>query len=251
MKTLTRVTALFAASLAGVVSAADYPAPIEALRERGVEIVDTFTAPSQLQGYAALYQGRPLAIYLTADKQHALIGNLIDAQAEDLTAPILEEKVSRPQSEALWKTLESETHWVAEGSAQAPTIVYVFTDPNCPYCKRLWENVQPWVKAGKVQIRHIPVGVLGESSRKKAAFILASKDPVKALIDNESGKRAAKENSIAEAQAQQLDTNMSFMQRLGASGTPAILYRDATGLLQLYPGAAQGEDLVEIFGSKP
>lgn len=251
MKPLKLATALFAASLSGLALAENFPAPIEALRERGVEILDTFDAPSQLKGYAALYQGRPMAIYLTSDQQHAIIGRLLNAQADDLTAPIIDEKISRPQSEILWQKLESDTHWVAEGSKKAKTVVYVFTDPNCPYCKRLWENVQPWVKSGKVQIRHIPVGVLGESSQKKAAFILAAKDPLKALVDNESGKKAAGEPAVADKQAQQLQDNITLMQQLGASGTPAILYRDDSGLLQLHPGAAQGEQLVEIFGTQP
>jgi len=251
MKLAHLAAAICIASLPSLSFAENYPAPIEALRGKGVEILDTFDAPSGLQGYAGSYQGSPLAIYLTSDKQHALIGSLLDAQGEDLSRAIIEEKISRPQSKSLWNKLDKESHWVAEGSEKAATTVYFFTDPNCPYCKRLWKDAQPWVESGKVQIRHIPVGVLGESSRKKAAYILAAKDKTKALIDNESGKNAAKEDAISSAQSKQLDENLMLMQQLGASGTPAILYLDETGLLQLHPGAAQGEQLVEIFGSKP
>lgn len=251
MKLAHLAAAICIASLPSLTFAQNYPAPIEALRSKGVEILDTFDAPSDMQGYAALYQGNPLAIYLTSDKKHALIGSLLDAQGEDLTRSIIEDKISRPQSDVLWNKLEKESHWVTEGSAKAPTTVYFFTDPNCPYCKRLWTDAQPWVKSGKVQIRHIPVGVLGESSRKKAAYILAAKDGSKALVDNESGKAPAKEDPIASKQSKQLDENLQLMQQLGASGTPAILYRDATGLLQLHPGAAQGEQLIEIFGTRP
>jgi thiol:disulfide interchange protein DsbG len=249
---LTRIAALLSLSvLAGPAFAADYPAPIEAMRERGVEIIDTFTAPSGLSGYAGLYHGQPLAIYLTSDKQHAIIGSLLDAKGEDLTGPVIDEKVNRPQSKIIWEKLEKESHWVAEGQAKAASIVYVFTDPNCPYCKRFWNDAQPWVKSGKVQLRHIPVGVLGESSRKKAAYILSAKDPVKALVDNESGKTPAKENDIKDQQSTQLDSNLQLMTQVGASGTPAILYLDSTGMLQMHPGAPQGEQLVDIFGSTP
>ena len=248
----TRIAALVTLSgLAGLSFAQDYPAPIEAMRDKGVEILDTFTAPSGLNGYAALYQGRPLAIYLTADKQHALIGSLLDAEGNDLTSAVIDEKINRPQSKVIWEKLEKESHWVTEGAKNATKVVYVFTDPNCPYCKRFWNDAQPWVKSGKVQLRHIPVGVLGESSRKKAAYILAAKDQTKALIENESGKTPAKERAIADAQAKQLDTNLQLMSQVGASGTPAILYQDATGMLQMHPGAPQGEQLVEIFGSRP
>ncbi len=249
---LTRIAALLALSgITGLSVAQDYPAPIEAMRDKGVEILDTFDAPGDLDGYAAMYHGRPLAIYLTSDKQHAIIGSLLDAAGNDLTSPVIDEKVNRPQSKVVWSKLEKEAHWISEGKAGANTVAYVFTDPNCPYCKRFWNDAQPWVKSGKVELRHIPVGVLGESSRKKAAYILAAKDPVKALVDNESGKTPAKENTIADQQAKQLDTNLQLMSQVGASGTPAILYLDETGLLQLHPGAPQGEQLIEIFGSKP
>lgn len=248
----TRIAALTALTgLSAFSFAQDYPAPIEAMRSKGVEILDTFTAPSGLSGYAALYHGRPLAIYLTSDKQHAIIGSLLDARGEDLTAAVIEEKISRPQSKILWERLEKDSHWIAEGPKNAATTVYVFTDPNCPYCKRFWNDAQPWVKSGKVQLRHIPVGVLGEGSRKKAAYMLAARDQTRALIDNESGKKPARENDIKDVQAAQLDRNLEIMTQVGATGTPAILYLDRTGLLQLHPGAAQGEQLVEIFGSTP
>lgn len=231
--------------------AEDYPAPIKAMQEKGISILDTFEAPSGLQGYAGLYQGRPYTLYLTADQQHVLIGSLVDAEGEDLSAAVIEEKISGPQSKLVWQSLEEKAHWIAEGNADAKRIVYVFTDPNCPYCKRFWNDAQPWVKSGKVQLRHIPVGVLGESSRKKAAYILSAKDPVKALVDNESGKTPAKENDIKDQQSTQLDSNLQLMTQVGASGTPAILYLDSTGMLQMHPGAPQGEQLVEIFGSTP
>lgn len=249
---LTRIAALIALSgITGFALAQDYPAPIEAMRGKGVEILDTFDAPGGLAGYAAMYHGRPLAIYLTSDKQHAIIGSLLDAQGEDLTSPVIDEKINRPQSKIIWEKLEKESHWVSEGSKNASTVVYAFTDPNCPYCKRFWNDAQPWVKSGKVELRHIPVGVLGEGSRKKAAYILAAKDQTAALVGNESGKSPAKENAIADKQASQLDANLQLMTQVGASGTPAILYRDETGMLQLHPGAPQGEQLIEIFGSRP
>ena len=185
MKLAHLAAAIGIASLSSLALAQEYPAPIEALKGKGVEILDTFDAPSDMQGYAALYQGSPLAIYLTSDKKHALIGSMLDAQGEDLTSAIIEEKVSRPQSDILWDRLEKDSHWIAEGSDTAKSTVYVFTDPNCPFCKRLWKDAQPWVESGKVQLRHIPVGVLGQSSRKKAAYILAAKDKTQALMDNE------------------------------------------------------------------
>lgn len=74
------------------VQAEDYPAPIEAMRDRGIEVLERFDAPSGLTGYTALYNGRPLALYVTEDGQHALIGSLLNAEGEDLTGAVIEEK---------------------------------------------------------------------------------------------------------------------------------------------------------------
>ena len=234
-----------------IAQAEKYPEPVEAMRERGVEILERFDAPSGLTGYTALYNGRPMALYVTEDGKHALIGSLLDAQGEDLTGAVLEEKVSRPQSKVMWEKLK-DSSWIADGSDKAQTIVYVFTDPNCPYCKRFWNDARAWVDAGKVQLRHVMVGTLGESSQKKAAYLLSAKDPKAALQGNESAKKPAEEaKTIEPKQRQQIDDNQQLMGLLGASGTPAILYLDETGMLQMHPGAPQGEQLIELFGPRP
>ncbi|MDD2223462.1 MAG: thiol:disulfide interchange protein DsbG [Pseudomonas sp.] len=234
-----------------IVQAENYPAPVKAMRERGVEVLERFDAPGGLTGYTALYNGRPLALYVTADKQHALMGSLLNAQGEDLTGAILEEKVSRPQSKVMWGKLK-DSAWIADGSDQAEKVVYVFTDPNCPYCKRLWKDARPWVDAGKLQLRHVMVGTLGESSQKKAAYMLAAKDPKTVLLGNESGKTPAQEaKTVQTEQRQQLETNQQLMAKLGASGTPSILYLDERDMLQMHPGSPQGEQLIELFGPRP
>lgn len=230
--------------------AADYPAPIEAMRDRGIEVLERFDAPSGLTGYTALYNGRPLALYVTADGEHALIGSLLDAKGEDLTGAVLEEKVSRPQSKVMWEKL-SNSNWIADGSDKAEQIIYVFTDPSCPYCKRLWKDARPWVDAGKIQLRHVMVGTLGESSQKKAAYLLSAKDPAAALKGNESGKSPAKEIKVESKQLQQIESNQELMRMLGVNGTPAVLQLDDTGMMQLHPGAPQGEQLLELFGPRP
>lgn len=230
--------------------AADYPAPIEAMRDRGIEVLESFEAPSGLTGYTAMYNGRPLALYVTADGQHALIGSLLDAKGEDLTGAVLEEKVSRPQSKVMWEKLQN-SDWIADGSDKAESIVYVFTDPNCPYCKRLWKDARPWVDAGKLQLRHVIVGTLGENSQKKAAYLLSAKDPAAALKGNESGKTPAKEIKVEAKERKQIEGNQELMALLGVNGTPAILQLDETGMMQLHPGAPQGEQLLELFGPRP
>ena len=78
--------------------------------------------------------------------------------------------------------------WIADGNADAPRIIYMFSDPNCPYCNMFWKQARPWVESGKVQLRHIMVGMLRADSAGKSAALLSAKDPQAAL--NEHGRPA-------------------------------------------------------------
>ena len=60
-----------------------------------------------------------------------------------------------------------------------------------------------------------------------------------------------KEIKVAAEQLKQIEDNQELMHLLGVNGTPAILQLDETGMMQLHPGAPQGEQLLELFGPRP
>ena len=78
--------------------AKDWPAPIKALESQGVEVIGTFAAPGGLIGYAGMIEQHPLAIYLTADGKHAIVGTLIDAKGKNLSREPLDRLVSKPMT---------------------------------------------------------------------------------------------------------------------------------------------------------
>ena len=229
------------------------PGPIAAMADRGLEIVDTFDAPSGLKGYAATFQGRPMAIYLTEDGEHAILGTLIDGQGKDLTAEPLKRVVSGPQGKKAWAQLESAS-WVRDGSKGADTIIYEFTDPNCPYCHKFWQQTRPWVDAGKIQIRHVLVGILKPDSGPKAATILAADDPEAVFNRGErnydqGGIQVA--DDIPGAAREKVAANNDLMKSLGYFATPTILYKKANGEVGVKQGLPQGEEVEAILGSEP
>lgn len=61
--------------------AEELPEAIKAVESRGAEVVGSFAAPEVLKGYAARYNGQGMALYLTPDGEHVLIGSLLDAKA--------------------------------------------------------------------------------------------------------------------------------------------------------------------------
>lgn len=243
------------AVLLSVASAADvhaeqWPAAIKAVEARGAEVVGRFDAPAGLQGFAAKYNGQALALYLTADGKHVLLGTLLDEQGADLSEAPLEKLVYTPMAKEMWARFEK-TQWVPDGKADAPRVVYVFSDANCPYCTMFWKQSRPWVESGKVQLRHIMVGIIREDSEGKAATILSAKSPEKALQEHEAAGKASTLKAMKTIPAtiqKQLDENLELMGEVGGQATPAIFYLDKDGRMQQQQGAPRPDALKAIMG---
>ncbi|WQG57222.1 thiol:disulfide interchange protein DsbG [Pseudomonas sp. RTB3] len=253
MSSLRHLLTLLPLTLAATLAQAeDWPAPIKQIEAKGAKILGTFDAPSGLTGYAAQYQNRGMALYLTADGKHVLAGNLYDEKGKDLSKAPLDKLVYAPMAKEVWNKMENST-WIADGSKTAPRVVYLFSDPNCPYCNMFWEQARPWVKAGKVQLRHIMVGIIREDSAAKSAALFAAKDPQKALEEHEAAGKASKLQALDKIPATieaKLDANMKLMEELELSATPAIFYLDDKGGLQQQQGAPSPDKLAKILGPK-
>ncbi|UNL97401.1 thiol:disulfide interchange protein DsbG [Stutzerimonas stutzeri] len=232
--------------------AEELPEAIKAVEARGAEVVGSFAAPGGLKGYAARYNGQGMALYLTPDGEHVLIGSLLDAKGEDLTRGQLEKLVYEPLGKEMWARMAGSS-WIADGRGDAPRIVYLFSDPNCPYCNMFWKQARPWVEAGKVQLRHIMVGMLRADSAGKSAALLSAKDPQAALNAHEAAGKASKLKALEQIPAaleKQLTDNLMLMSELGAQATPAIFYLDDNDRLQQHQGAPRPEALETILGPR-
>lgn len=230
----------------------EVPAVLEGIRKHGFEVIGEFDAPGGLRGFAGVVGGQqPAAAYVTPDGKHVLVGSLFDAQGNDVASEALEKKVAGPMSGQIWSRLEGSA-WVADGKADAPRVVYTFSDANCPYCHRFWEAARPWVDAGKVQLRHIMVGVIREDSPGKAAAILSAADPGAALLANEKafGGEGIKPVAISAEVGRKLEDNQRLMVEMGFQGTPGILFKDAEGHVQRRSGMPQGDDLERVLGPR-
>ncbi|MFY0991089.1 thiol:disulfide interchange protein DsbG [Halomonas sp. C05BenzN] len=225
-----------------------WPAPVRALTDQGISIHAEFEAPGGLTGYAASYPGGEVAIYLTPDGEHAVVGTLVDAEGEDLSRAALDEHVRAARNAELWERLET-SHWILDGDPEAERVVYTFTDANCPYCRQFWEEARPWVEAGEVQLRHIMVGILASNSPAKAAALLGADDPAAALHahsgSGEEVEPAAQPREIEE----QVYANNQLFEELGLMATPTTLYRDGDGLERIQ-GVPSPERMIEAMGGE-
>jgi thiol:disulfide interchange protein DsbG len=158
-------------------------------------------------------------------------------------------KSTQQIAESMLKDIGQAT-WIQDG--KGPHVVYVFFDPNCPYCHKLYVNSRKWVKDGKVQLRWVTVGVLTTTSAGKAAAILGAKDPSKAFHYNEenySRGGAIEEDIPSPAIEAKLKANERLLARTGFGGVPLMLFYSKDGTPILIQGAPPANKLPLIFTS--
>lgn len=254
--TLSRITsrtlialATLAATSCGNAAEPSKPKVLEAIAKQGVEVMGEFPAGTQVRAFAGSSGGNPLAIYMLSDGS-AVVGTRVSADGKILDQEALARLVAKPMADSAMKQLEAAS-WILDGSKNAPKVVYVFTDANCPYCHHFWQAARPWVDSGKVQLRHIMVGVIREDSAGKAAAIMTAPDPSAALRQNElaaPGGGTVPLKAIPARTQRELEANQLLMTSLGFQGTPGIVTRDLEGGLRKVNGVPRGGAMSEVLG---
>jgi len=139
--------------------------------------------------------------------------------------------------------------WIAEG--KGPHVAYVFFDPNCPYCHKLYEATRSQVKAGKLELRWIPVGILLPTSHGKAVAMLGAKEPLKAFYENEDkytmGDGGIEEDLGTPAIEKMLGANEALLARTQLGAVPLMLFTSKEGEPVLIQGAPPEDRLAAIL----
>jgi thiol:disulfide interchange protein DsbG len=144
-----------------------------------------------------------------------------------------------------------EATWIAEG--KGPHVLYVFFDPNCPYCNQVFQDLRPWVTRGEVEVRWIPVGILMETSRGKAAALLEAKDPRAALYTNENqfsrqhGFGGVTEEPLPQdTTIKKLEANARLLSVTPDNAVPSLVFHDKAGVAMIVRGAPPKAQLEAI-----
>ena len=217
------------------------------IEEQGFEFVKQIPAPEGLTGWAGHNDQHPGTVFISKDEKYYIVGDLYNSKGENLSIDAMNTHVKEAVLDDVWKTLEKST-WIQDGKKDAPRVVYVFSDPNCPYCLQFWQQARPWVNEGKVQLRHIQVGVIREESRGQVASLLLSKHPeaLFAEINEHKGKKKLDNlQKIPTEIAEKIDFNQSLMGKYGFFATPSIIWKNRAGEFKSAQGMAK--NLKEIF----
>ncbi|MEM9386038.1 MAG: DsbC family protein [Pseudomonadota bacterium] len=227
MKHLLTLLLAFSA-LASVARAAPDPQALEAaLAELFPNYPAPVITPSAVDGMSEVAFGTQV-FYVSNDGRYLLGGPLISvADRENLT----EARMAVARRDILEDTAEASLYRYP--AAPAKHRVTVVTDIDCPYCRRLHQDLASYREAGiDVSYVMLPRSGKGSGSYRKAVAAACSKDPEASITAAMNGEEFADADASCE---HPIDEHIALARRLGASNTPTLYLEDGRMLLGAKP----------------
>lgn len=207
-----------AASSSTPIAAADSDsAVVEALQTNlkvsGIEEKIISAVATDMDGiYWVTAEGLP-AFFTDKSGKHIIQGQIISVgQGEpvDISGAL----VARTAQEAL-KAVDKKDMIIYPAKGETKSVVYSFTDADCPYCTKLHEEMDE-INALGVEVRYL-AWPRSEGSIPKMEAIWCSEDRIAAMNQAKSGANLAGPSCASPVQEQ-----IALGARLGVRGTPAI-----------------------------
>lgn len=233
------VLALLLVFLTQPVISAGAGSPEQKIRAKLAELVpgsepDTIKTTPIDGLYEVVYGAQ--VMYVSGDGRYMMQGNLLDLdRREDLT-----EKTRGKVRQKVMEKL-SEDDMIVFAPENFRHTITVFTDIDCPYCRKLHAEIDDYQKLGiKVRYMLFPRAGVNSPSFKKAVSVWCAEDSNKALTAAKQGKEVETKTCKNPVQDQ-----MSVGQSVGVTGTPAILLEDG----ELVPGYRPAKQMSAMLDS--
>jgi thiol:disulfide interchange protein DsbC len=188
----------------------------------------TSITPSPLPGLYEVMLGATV-LYMSADGRYTVRGDIIDLTNR---TNVTEERRMEARI-AGFSAQGPRTIEFAPESGKVKTTLYVFTDLDCGYCRKLHTQV-PTLNAAGIAVRYLafPRAGLKSESYDKAVAVWCAKDPRAALTAAKLGEKPAKA-SCPNPVASQYELG----QAIGVQGTPAVYSENGEELGGYLPAA--------------
>lgn len=193
--------------------------------------------PSPIAGMYEVQLPQGQVLYATADGKYFITGDLFESRAEGLIN-VGEERRSAERAARIAELDEREmVIFAPEGETKA--VITVFTDVDCPYCRKLHDEV-PKLNDYGISVRYLAFPRAGLENETYYTMISAwcADDPKSALT---SAKRGGK---IADRKCDNpVEKHYRLGREVGVTGTPALVLEDGT----LLPGFVPADTLAEYL----
>ena len=201
--------------------------------------IDSVT-PTPVPGVYQMVSGQDIA-YVSADGKYMFQGILFDVEKrKNLT----EDGKNAPRAEIL-KSLKSTMIISFKPQGKTLETITVFTDPSCPYCRKLHDEVPKLTQMG-VEVRYVTFpreGVSSETGRAiEAAFCSKSpKESINKLMKGESSSEMMP--CVGNSGKDAIAYFSKVATEIGAHGTPYIVSSNGKAI----PGYRPAEEIMKAL----
>lgn len=182
--------------------------------------------------------GKKGVIYLDITKKYLISGQIVDIRSKKNLTRAADEELNKvdaskiPLGDAL-----------VMGNKGAKKRVIVFTDPDCPFCSKLHQELKKVIAERKDIVFYIKMYPLPmhKDAPEKAKAIVCEKSL--ALLDAAFEKKALPK---PKCKTSAIDDNIKLAKKLGISGTPALVMPDG----RIISGYRDAKVLIETIDKK-
>lgn len=187
---------------------------------------------SPIAGIYEVYFGTRI-LYITEDAKYVIQGSILDT---DTREDISEAKLAKARLDVLKDVSEKEM--IVFAPKKSKHTVTVFTDIDCPYCRKMHLEVSKLNEEG-VTVRYLlmPRAGKGSKSYKKAIWTWCAEDSSDALTRIKAGEKIEQR----ECKEHPVDKHLALAEILGVTGTPSIILE--TG--KMVPGYVPADKLLK------
>ena len=215
--------------------------PIKQLRP---ELLITDVRFSNVENiYKARIQDNP--VFFSGDGKFFIVGEMYQVTNHQLVNLQEEERrkaemAFAPSRAKMLSAIAEEDMVIFPAEGETRAQVYVFTDIDCGFCRKLHRQM-PEMQAQGIEIRYLGFPRAGVNSRsaQKLATTWCADNPQKIMTQFKQGQNVA----IKTCEPNPIAGQYALGQKIGVRGTPAIVL--ASG--QIIPGAVSTEQLVAIL----
>lgn len=235
----TLAAALLAAPFATVADDAANAKLAARLRTVLPDAAITSVKPAPIAGLYEVMLG-PTVLYMTPDAKYVFKGDVIDL---DGRVNVTDQRRTQARVEAFHRIGDDSAITFAATGPKAKHSIYVFTDIDCGYCRKMHQQIKVLNDSG-VTVKYLafPRTGLDSESYDKAVAVWCAADPKLALTDAKLGKRitsAKCDNPVAK--------HFHLGEAMGVHGTPAV-YSEAGEELGGYIPAKELIDILDHGG---
>lgn len=168
---------------------------------------------TEIKGLYEIVTGSNI-LYYYPEKDLIIIGEIWTKDGKSITA--------RRIADLSKKNLKSLPLEKAVRIGNGPKTVIEFSDPDCPFCRRLSEYFEKRTDVTRY-VFFIPLP-MHPDARTKALFVLSSKNPEKAYRDVMKGLYDGALPSFSPSEEAQslLEEHITFAKKMGIQGTPTL-----------------------------